>query len=295
MGIEHLEGSMERVACPLCGADDDELRWEKDGFRVVSCRACSLVYVNPRLTMEALAGLYNDQVISYAHYYVKTAAVDARSFAKRLDLIERQLGGPDRRGRLLELGCGPGTFMKVAAERGWQVQGIDVNAEAVAHCHEAGLDVVCGTFPHEHFAGQTYELAVMSDFIEHVTDPVGVLREVRELLVPGGLVFITTPDVGSPLARAAGERWPHLKPVEHLTYFSRDTARDLLERAGYRVEVLRSMGRVRNLGLALERLEHFSWRLSRLSRALVPKALAENVNVPLNPGDEMAILASRVD
>jgi hypothetical protein len=59
--------------------------------------------------------------------------------------------------------------------------------------------------------------------------------------------------------------------------------------------VLRSMGRVRNLGLALERLEHFSWRLSRVGRALVPRAVAERVHVPLNPGDEMAVLARRGD
>jgi 2-polyprenyl-3-methyl-5-hydroxy-6-metoxy-1,4-benzoquinol methylase len=292
----HPAGGLEHVACPLCGASDDELRFEKDGFRVVSCRACSLVYVNPRLSMEALAGLYNDQVISYAHYYVKTAREDARSFAKRLDLIERHLSpATDRPLRLLELGCGPGTFMRVAKDRGWTVRGVDLNAESVGHCHRAGLDVVCGTFPDAAFAGQRYDVAVMSDFIEHVTDPLAVLSAVREHLEPGGMVFITTPDVGSPLARAAGGRWPHLKPVEHLTYFSRGTIRALLARAGFEVVVLRSMGRVRNLGLALERLEHFSWRLSRVGRALVPRAVAERVHVPLNPGDEMAVLARRGD
>jgi 2-polyprenyl-3-methyl-5-hydroxy-6-metoxy-1,4-benzoquinol methylase len=246
--------------------------------------------------MEALAGLYNDQVISYAHYYVKTAREDARSFAKRLDLIQRHLvPAPGRPPRLLELGCGPGTFMRVAKDRGWTVRGVDLNAESVGHCHRAGLDVVCGTFPDAAFAGQRYDVAVMSDFIEHVTDPLAVLAAVREHLEPGGMVFITTPDVGSPLARAAGGRWPHLKPVEHLTYFSRGTIRALLARAGFEVVVLRSMGRVRNLGLALERLEHFSWRLSRVGRALVPRAVAERVHVPLNPGDEMAVLARRGD
>lgn len=288
-----ISGSLEAVDCPLCGAGDHEPRFEKDGFRIVTCRSCALVYVNPRLKMEALESLYNKQVISYAHYYVKHAPLDARSFAKRLDLIERkraELGaaGP---GRLLELGCGPGTFMKVASARGWTARGLDVNAEAVAHCHAAGLDVVAGQFPHAAFAGERFDLVFMSDFIEHVTEPVAVLSAVREHLAPGGLAFVTTPDVGSPLARAAGERWPHLKPVEHLTYFSRETVRELFRRAGFEVVWLRSMGRVRNLGLALERLEHFSWRLSRVGRALVPRAVAQRVNLPINPGDEMAVLA----
>jgi SAM-dependent methyltransferase len=292
-GPEVAAESLERVACPLCGERRDELRWEKDGFRIVTCAACSLVYVNPRLSMQALGKLYNDQVISYAHYYVKTAPEDARSFARRLDLIERHLAPGRVPGRLLELGCGPGTFMKVARERGWSVRGIDVNAEAVAHCHAAGLDVIAGTFPHAAFEGQRFDVAVMSDFIEHVTDPRAVLAATRAHLVVDGLLFLTTPDVGSPLARAAGLRWPHLKPLEHLTYFSRPTLRALLDRAGFEVLFLRSMGRVRNLGLALERLEHFSWRAARVARALVPTALAERLNLPLNPGDEMAALARR--
>jgi 2-polyprenyl-3-methyl-5-hydroxy-6-metoxy-1,4-benzoquinol methylase len=281
--------ALERVACPLCGAERERLRWHKDGFRIVACGECGLVYVNPRLSMAALDRLYNEQVISYAHYYVKTAPEDARSFVRRLELIERHRAP----GRLLELGCGPGTFMKVARERGWSVRGIDLNAQSVAHCHAAGLDVVCGAFPHPAFDGETFDVAVMSDFLEHVTDPLAVLRATAERLAPGGLLFLTTPDVGSPLARAAGLRWPHLKPVEHLTYFSRATLRELLGRAGFEVLTLRSMGRVRNLGLALERLEHLSGPLGRCARALVPAGWAERWHLPLNPGDEMAALASR--
>ena len=292
MGALNLEGSLELVPCPLCGADDPAPRWEKDGLRIVTCRACALVYVNPRPTMEALARLYNDQVISWTDYYVEHAPEDRRSFARRLDLIERHVEQGSER-RLLELGCGTGTFLQVATGRGWSGRGIDVNAESVGVCRAAGLDVVCGTFPHPTFDGQAFDLAVMSDFIEHVTDPLAVLRATRERLAPEGLLFITTPDVGSPLARAAGLRWPHLKPVEHLTYFSRATMRALLDRAGFEPVVLRSMGRVRNLGLALERLEHFSWRLSRATRALVPRAWAEKVHLTINPGDEMAVLARR--
>ena len=183
--------------------------------------------------------------------------------------------------------------MKVARDRGWTTRGLDVNAESVGYCHDAGLDVVCGMFPNEAFDGEEYDAAVMSDFIEHVTEPLAVLRATAERLVPGGLLFITTPDVGSPLARAAGGRWPHLKPVEHLTYFSRPTIRAMLDRAGFDVVALKSMGRFRNLGLAIDRLSHFSARLSRVGRALIPKRLAERVHVPLNPGDEMAILARR--
>jgi 2-polyprenyl-3-methyl-5-hydroxy-6-metoxy-1,4-benzoquinol methylase len=279
----------ERVVCPLCGVEDEELRLEKDEFRIVRCRRCALVYVNPRLTMAALAAMYNEQEISPAPYYVRTERQDERSFDARLQLIERYR----HPGTLLDLGCGPGTFSKVARARGWRTKGIDVNAAMVERCRSLGLDVECGVFPHPALADQRFDVVVMSDFLEHVADPAGVLAAAREALVPDGFAFITTPDIGAVVARLTGKRWLHLKPNEHIVYFDRRTIGALLERTGFRVEHLRSIGRVRNLGVALEKVAAYGELPAKLGRALVPGWIAERVNLPFNPGDEMAIIARR--
>lgn len=280
---------LERVACALCGRPDDEPVFEKDGFQVVRCLDCGLVYVNPRLTMAALAALYNDQEISPVSYYVRTEREDERSFASRLRLIERYRPP----GALLDLGCGPGTFSRVARTRGWRTKGVDLNAASIAHCRAAGLDVVCDGFPTAALAGETYDLVVMNDFLEHLPDPVGVLAAARHLLAPGGIVFITTPDIGAMVARVAGKRWLHLKPNEHLLYFDRRSITALLLRGGFRIECLQSIGRVRNLAVALEKIAAYGRWPSRIARMLVPDGLAKRVNLPVNLGDEMAVVARR--
>ncbi len=280
--------ALERVACPLCGARDDEPVRTKDGFGIVRCRACGLVYVNPRLPPGDLVQLYSDQVISPAAYYVRTEQTDERSFAARVALIERWRTP----GSLLDLGCGPGTFSVAARARGWTTVGLDVNATSVAHCRARGLDVIAGAFPHPDLAGRTFDVVAMNDFLEHLTDPIAALRTVRSLVAPGGIVFISTPDVGSTMARVTGGRWLHLKPNEHIVYFDRTTIARALAETGFRVLHVQSIGRVRNLGVALEKVAAYGELPSRVARAIVPRWLAERVNLPINPGDEMAVIAT---
>lgn len=278
---------LERVACPLCGGRDDVPVHSKDGFTIVRCRGCGLVYVNPRLPVADLERLYGEQVISPAAYYVRTEAQDERSFAKRVALIERWR----QPGRLLDLGCGPGAFSAAARARGWATLGLDINAASVARCRARGLDVIGGAFPHPALQGRTFDVVAMNDFLEHLADPLGALRLVRTLLAPDGVVFVSTPDVGSLMAKLTGARWLHLKPNEHLVYFDRRTIRRALEMSGYRLVHAQSIGRIRNLGVALEKGAAYGRLPMRIARALVPRPLADGVSLPLNPGDEMAVVA----
>lgn len=280
---------LENVTCPLCGSGRETPLFEKDGFKFVRCDDCTLAFVNPRLTAAELSRLYNAQVISGAHHYVNTAAEDSRSYASRVARLE-QYQPP---ARLLEIGCGPGTLMQVARERGWEVQGLEINGQAVAHARAQGLPVIEGVLPHPELEGRVFDAIVMNDVIEHIPDPGAAARKVHDLLVPGGIFFLTTPDIGSPLARLLGSRWVHTKPLEHLVYFDRRTVRRFLEEQGFEVLDVRSVGRVRNLGVAIERMEWTSWKLSRIAQRCIPRALAGRINLPVNPGDEMAIVARR--
>jgi 2-polyprenyl-3-methyl-5-hydroxy-6-metoxy-1,4-benzoquinol methylase len=278
---------MSPVVCAVCHAEDAELLFEKQGLQIVRCRRCGLVYVNPRLTMDALRKLYNEQKISDTFYYVRTAKDDAISFTKRLKLIER-LRPP---GRLLDVGCGPGTFLALAVQRGWKARGIDVNATSVERCQAAGLEALSGTFPHPELAGAKFDAIVLNDVIEHLPEPRVALAAVKEMLEPGGVLFISTPDVGSLVARMARSRWLHYKPIEHLTYFDRRTLTRLLDEVGFEIVHSASIGRMRSLALILERLSAYSPTMSKLGRAVVPTAIAQRISFPVDPGDEMAMLA----
>src|SRR6185295_15586432 len=99
----------------------------RQGYSVVACTACELVYVNPRATVAALAQHYNGNESSRIQYYLDGEPADRRSFTPVLERLERWQPG---KGHLLDVGPNVGSCLALARERGWQVAGIEINAEA---------------------------------------------------------------------------------------------------------------------------------------------------------------------
>src|SRR3989344_2594999 len=276
---------LEAVACPLCGARDDKKLYEKDGFNVVQCRACALVYINPRLSAIALEALYNANVISPQDYYQEHISQDLKHFSKRLAIIERY----KKSGSMLDIGTNVGTMLKVAKDKGWQVRGVEFNHEAVKFGNEHfGVNIEDRDFTKTKYEPASFDVVTMNDVIEHVTDPVTTLKEIHTILKKDGILFLTTPNIGALMARITKSHWLHLKPNEHLTYFSPHTIRVLLERAGFKLDHLQSIGHVRTLETVLKKGRAYTSIPDALFR-VVPKKLKENISIHIDSGDEMAV------
>jgi 2-polyprenyl-3-methyl-5-hydroxy-6-metoxy-1,4-benzoquinol methylase len=124
---------------------------------------------------------------------------------------------------LLDVGCGNGIFLDFARHAGWQAQGVDFDAEAVACCVRKGLAVQLGGI--EVLADQTerFDWITLSHVIEHVYDPVGLLRACHRLLKPGGGLWISTPNLDAQGHHDFGAAWRGLEPPRHLVLFSRSS------------------------------------------------------------------------
>src|SRR5262249_5895315 len=138
-------------------------------------------------------------------------------------------------GKLLEIGCAYGFFLLEAREY-FDVHGIEISVEAAAHCQSQGLDVVSGIVTEERVAQHApLDVVVLLDVIEHLTNPLEVLRMVHANLNVGGHIVITTGDWDSILSRLMGSAWRLMTPPQHVFFFSRRTMRATLSRAGFRV------------------------------------------------------------
>lgn len=279
----------EGVGCPLCSSADRKSKCQVQGFSIFLCCACGLTYVTPRLTQAALREEYNTQRASGTPYYLSTFREDVTTCDRRLAFVERFRPVGD----LLDLGCGAGALLKAAAGRGWKGVGVDLNETSAAHARGHGLHVHTGSFPHLDFGVRTFDVVTMSDFIEHVPNPVEVLGRVKDLLRPGGVTFLTTPDVGSILARLMGHRWLHMKPREHLTYFNRATMRQLLQTAGFEVLWMKSLGRRRSLEVICNRVARYNRFVSKAAKWVLPDGLSKRTVVRINLGDELGVIARR--
>lgn len=233
---------MSTISCPLCGADSTDLVWSEGGYDLVRCNACSLMFVGNPPDAEELSRIY-----SFESGYHRQLADDsdrasdlARENARHhLDLIE-QVQGP---GHILDVGCASGSFMREAKDRGWIVSGVELNGDTADVARQHGLSVTTGTISAIH-ADERFDAVTMWDLLEHVPNPLDVLREARKLLSPGGCLWVATPNVDglfpSMSLRVADwvGVWPHPEPPHHLCQFSEKTLRQALARAGFtRVDV----------------------------------------------------------
>jgi SAM-dependent methyltransferase len=133
-------------------------------------------------------------------------------------------------GRLLDVGAASGILLEQAAKLGFQGEGVEPSRSLAKSAQDAGLNVHLGTFPHPTIRGP-YDVITLIDVIEHVPNPIQLLKDIAAHLKPDGIGILTTPDVQSLVARLLGPRWWHFR-VAHIGYFSRDTMRRALAGAG---------------------------------------------------------------
>lgn len=241
----------EEVTCCLCG-DIGERVYDLPPYGVRRCARCTLVFVSPRLQGEALSRFYDQVEYFEGGVYGdqsrwSPAMVLQRIWTSgRLDLIGKQrsrLTGE----RLLEFGSGYGLFLDAARQRGFQVQGVELSKPALARSQKQGIDVYCGQLVDAPLTGP-YDVICGWDTIEHVPDPLAVLRRVRELIAENGTVAMSTPYFSSLPSRLLRERWWTLKPAEHIWHYTPYTLRLLAARSGFTVtRVIRSPLALANL------------------------------------------------
>jgi 2-polyprenyl-3-methyl-5-hydroxy-6-metoxy-1,4-benzoquinol methylase len=297
-------GMLENVRCALCGADDTRPVTEIDGFHIVCCRQCGLIYVNPRYAEELLQEIYTEQYydhdgikngLEFFGYdgYLSDEENIKLTFRKRLQTIERL----SHKGRLLDVGCATGFFLDLARAHGWEVLGTEVSAFSAHYARERfGLDVRLGALGQLSLEAQSFEAVTMWDVIEHVADPLAELREVHRILRPEGLLSIITPDAGSWVARLLGRRWEEFRRVrEHIYFFSRRTLAETLRRAGFDVVRVERADKIFYLGPAIQRLKYYTWDgvVTSIAARLVYRLGLDRIRVNVNPLTKITVYARK--
>jgi SAM-dependent methyltransferase len=236
------------LSCVLCGAPLARVLFAVGPDRFLECRSCGLVQMNPLPVPEEPGEDYEGfDLETYAKFMVEFRCPQ---YERDLALIRASATG----GRLLDIGCGMGEFLDVAARAGFQAYGLEPSRRA-SEIGGRRHPVVRGEFGQVRFKDGAFSIATLWSVLEHVPAPAAVLAEVRALLAPGGLVALRVPDIRGllPAISLAGWRlsfgrldlplrilyqldW-HYK---HLYGFERRTIVRLLEDNGFAVEAVRS-------------------------------------------------------
>jgi SAM-dependent methyltransferase len=329
---------VEKVkTCLLCGKQGellysglrDSLFNAPGDWHLLRCPQCGLVWLSPRPIEDEFGKLYNT-------YY--THAGNGNSFRRRarsallltsLDCNQKidgwrwKLAGhvlyslPFIReaarvstmqlrrtmdGKLLDVGCGNGEFLSIMLQAGWRVLGIDQDSQAADFARtEFGIPVHLGTLEPGTIAEESVDVLTMRHVIEHLPHPDTTLHTCWRSLRTGGRLIVLTPNVESLSHRLFRQDCVSLDPPRHLYLFSLRTLRNLVERAGFRVEILRTSTRL--AGPTWATSTEIRWKGKRQSSNAtawgkltgIPFSLFEKAAHRISPrvGEELVLIARK--
>jgi ubiquinone/menaquinone biosynthesis C-methylase UbiE len=139
-------------------------------------------------------------------------------------------------GKLLDVGCGDGTFLNLMRVRGWDVDGIDFDAAAIQTAKKKhNLTLRHGDLRAAKLSEATFDAVTMSHVVEHLTDPIGLLREIHRLLKPGGQLVMTTPNTSGVGHQKFGASWFGVDAPRHLHLFNKSNLSEVARRAGFQI------------------------------------------------------------
>ena len=261
----------ERARRPLHHGLRDRVSFSAPGaWTLYACARCGAGYLDPRPTQETIGlayrgyhthaerapaqgpapgplgrlrwalgnGYLNER---YGYEFAPAVRIGARVAAllprRRwlADMRVRHLPRPAVSARLLDVGCGNGTFLRDMRAAGWEVWGIDPDPQAVATARETGASVEQGLLTDETFPPESFDAVTLSHVIEHLPDPAATLSICRRLLKPGGVLWVATPNLDSQGHARFGEHWRGLEPPRHLVLFTARALTGLLDRLGFEV------------------------------------------------------------
>jgi SAM-dependent methyltransferase len=217
------------TACLLCGRSL-ELRFDgvldpqtRELFQILACHSCRHAYTWP---VPAVMDSYYGNA-----YHGGRHGLTADYCALRRLRIVTKLCGPGNGRRLLDIGCGDGTYLSRAKKHGWEVLGTEMNPDIA---RKAGLDVYESLNQAVHRA--PFDCVTLWHVLEHFTNPLEQLESIGALLAPNGVLVLAVPDAQSTQARFFGRKWFHLDVPRHLQHFGKQSLQLHLAKTGFEVQ-----------------------------------------------------------
>jgi SAM-dependent methyltransferase len=202
--------------------------------RTVCCRGCGFTFTSPQFAADEYARIYAA---------VRATGGSGKPPQARFAALARLVRAKEQGGRFLDFGCGSGAFLD--AMPGYDGTGFEVAADVpqgvIRRDRFVHGDILSGALDTVGLVPASLDFIVAWDVLEHLTEPARHMRRLRDLLKPGGRLYLTVPDQASWAARLSGGKW-NMILLEHLWYFDPRTITRFLERCGISVDGVRPIG-----------------------------------------------------
>lgn len=232
------------LICPVCGSAEWRTVYKIRQWDVRECQSCRFARVIPIPEPAKRHELYSEEAVVKRDTKKLTLAQRLSRTLKRASgkILKRDKNGifydklcrkVARGAKVLDVGCGGGSFLLLARQR-FTCVGIEISEYlAAAAMKNSGIKVITGDFHAADFGGEKYDAITLISLLEHFVDPAGVIRKCHSLLNDKGILLIKTVNYGCINRKIRGAEWTGFRPPDHVVYFSPKNLKALLMKAGF--------------------------------------------------------------
>lgn len=240
-----MENHIENISCPICSCNhytrvlktkDFRLKTSKDNFFIVACSQCRFKFLNPRPKEISIAKYYPDDFNKKGRAFYDQFLYYLFGLAQK-NAIKTIFKKYKKEGRVLDIGCGNGTFLLSMQQNGYDVWGTELNACAKKYAP----DTLQGRILYKkledcRFPEKSFDIITMFQSLEHFFNLKSILEEVRRILKDNGILYICVPNSDFFESRLFGKYCYNLEAPRHLYFFTRESLNSLLLKNGFQMK-----------------------------------------------------------
>jgi 2-polyprenyl-3-methyl-5-hydroxy-6-metoxy-1,4-benzoquinol methylase len=270
--MPHIIQTYPQTTCLVCGQSGtnkyknlaDRHFGETTGWDISQCnnKNCNLLWLDPMPTKDDIWKAYDSYythsdakksfldftwlqapylALKYNHYpqmgikkYLGVAAYLLPIAKNKFDYEVLYLQNIPY-GKILDFGCGNGTFLQKMMEGGWQAYGLDFDPKAVSHCKTKGINANTGDIPSQNYPDNFFDVITINHVIEHVHEVDELLTTCNKVLKKGGKLVIATPNTESWQHKIYNDTWLQLDPPRHLHIFNIGNLETVVKRNNFSI------------------------------------------------------------
>ncbi len=217
------------MKCILCENETNFSQYlEKDGELYLQCNICRLIFLKKNNKGKKLGKIYDKR--EYFSSYVKNPMVYIGILNQIFGIIEKY----KKPGKILDIGCGIGLLLYIAKKRNWDGVGIEISKFALNYAKRKFSLNVINSDNLDNFQDNYFDVIVINHVLEHIENPLIILKQVRKKLNINGILFIGVPNINGFFPKFQKEKWPSLQPPFHIYQFTPRTLKMLLKKVGFK-------------------------------------------------------------
>lgn len=249
----------ETTLCRLCNNSKLHYLFTANHYSIHRCLNCDFVQVGQQPSPSSIEKIYEQTYFSHNKY--KDQNTLAKEHHRRVSLVHQYIASGSM---ILDAGCGIGDFLH-AGKKHFVMHGFDISASGIDIAKSNNPDIAhqiwCGKLENQNLPLSSFDAICSWDVLEHIWDPIPTYFQLLDYLKPNGYLFLSTPNIGAPVARLLGKYWPFMTPPEHLSFFNKQSLKFLATRKlNANLVSWKSQGKWVNLGFILYKIKRVAPR-----------------------------------